>query len=529
MRASKYPVKRATLVYLASLALWIGCNDPGSKRQTNDPCINNTDCADQICHLGICASATPRGSGGACNGPGDCRSFNCVNRLCVAGSKQGGQPCLHHEECASKSCQSKKCVAKSAPDAGDAGPGDSGPGDAGPADTTKTQDGTGKDQGTPDQASVDGGSSDAAAGSPKVLPVNGFSITSASGDQRFPALAHDSKNFLVVWQDGRGSDQDVYARRVSPSGGLLGSGDFFISKDGDNQEVPAVAFDGANHLVVWQDGTGASKTIAGRQVKPDDTLLGAASIKFPLASTGWAAAYPAVVYGGSQFLVVWSDDDIVGVRVSTGGKVKETSAFSITTALAHQGKPTAAFDGVNYLVAWDDHRNTTASPDVFSSRVSAGGKVLTPKDVDVSQLPSAYSVAPAAAFDGTNYLVVWADQRGGNENIYGARISPAGKVVTLGIAISTAIGDQGYPAVAFDGTRYLVVWQDKRGTTLEDIHCGRVDKAGKVLDKAGVVLTTDAKAQMRPAVTFDGSGTFLVVWQDARNKDIDIYGTRVQP
>jgi hypothetical protein len=61
--------------------------------------------------------------------------------------------------------------------------------------------------------------------------------------------------------------------------------------------------------------------------------------------------------------------------------------------------------------------------------------------------------APAVAFDGTNYLVVWQDGRGTYYDIYGARVSRAGVVLDPGgFAISTATREQRMPAVAFDGT-----------------------------------------------------------------------------
>src|SRR5262249_50669685 len=126
-------------------------------------------------------------------------------------------------------------------------------------------------------------------------------------------------------------------------------------------------------------------------------------------------------------------------------------------------------------------------------------------------------------FDGTNYLVVAA--AGGD--IWGTRVTTAGVALDTGVAIGSATGTQGQPRGAFDGTRFLVVWNDQRSGT-GDIYGGRVDAAGTVLDGMnGFAISSAARIQTDSRVAWDGTH-FVVVWADARVVGTeDAYAARV--
>lgn len=176
------------------------------------------------------------------------------------------------------------------------------------------------------------------------------------------------------------------------------------------------------------------------------------------------------------------------------------------------GLPTIASDGSQYLVAFRDSRNSENGYDIYAARVSAAGEVLDPEGIPIAVGPNydqnpGNQYVPSAAFDGTNYFVVWVENRAADSvdyEIYGARVTPEGTVLDPGgIRITTGADPLRMPGIAFDGTNYLIVWRS--GGTVYGI---RATKSGTPLgDPAGFVIGSG----FYPAVAFDGTN-FLVVW-----------------
>jgi len=312
---------------------------------------------------------------------------------------------------------------------------------------------------------------------------------------------------------------------VSRAPMALDDDEFLIDTSGVGEQwSPAAAFDGANYLVVWQDYRTGSNDIRGARVTSDGAMLDSAGFVVSQAPRGQCV--PVVGFGGASFLVVWEDygsgsGDIYGARVTPQGAVLDTQGIFISHALNDAPRPAVAFDGMNFLVVWKDRRNGDYG-DIYGARVTPTGVVLDPAGVPISTGED-WQAEPFAAFDGTNFLVVWEVELAG-WTIYGARVTPQGEVLdTAGFVISQGMGAY-LPVVGFDGSNFLVVWRSPNGYT----YGARVTPQGTVLDSAGLLISHGAGNQHVPAVGFDGTN-FLVVWQDDRGGDWDVYGARVTP
>jgi hypothetical protein len=414
------------------------------------------------------------------------------------------------------------------------------------------------------------------------LPMDpdGISVCSASNHQWAPSVAFGDGCYLVAWEDRRGVSSDVYAARVTPAGTVLDPGGISVCTGVGVQWYPSVAFDGTNFLIGWGDWRDdasvftARVTSTGSVLDPDgrrishsseyadrpklahgDTLYLASWVSgsfsrdvraarvssscTPLDTMGFLVTAsvnsqrnPTVALSGMNYLVVWSDEragsrDIYGARIGPTGMVLDSQAFEISTAVRSQDRPAAAFDGTNTLVVWEDTRDTSFG--IYGARVTPDGTVLDPQGIAVRSGTDTY-FSPSVAFDGENYLVVWEHFRIATyPDIHGVRITPAGSVLdSQDIVVSATPASEDYSSVSFDGSAFLVVWQDLRNGSAYDVYGARVSTEGVVLDPAGIAVSTADRYQGLPVAVAGGENS-LVVWADSRRtgEDYDIYGARV--
>ncbi|WNG36094.1 hypothetical protein F0U61_22300 [Archangium violaceum] len=366
------------------------------------------------------------------------------------------------------------------------------------------------------------------SGTGTVLDISGIPISTAANNQNSPAVASNGTNSLVVWQDTRGGGSaDIYGARVSNTGTVLNTSGILISNAVNAQEDPAVSYNGADFMVVWQDyRSGTNYDIYGARVSGMGVVRNPSGIPISTATNNQKT--PALAREGTNCLVVWQDTrsyDIYGTRVSSIGTVLDTSGILISTSASYTATPAVAHDGTNFLVVWQDQSHIN-SPNIYGARVSGTGTVLDASDISISRSANG-QYTPSVAHDGTNFLVVWLDYRGGYSAIYGARVDETGTVVldTSGIPISTGNYKE-HPVVTFGGTDFLVVWHEYHDGA--DIYGARVSSDGTVLDTSGIPISTTTNSQYNPVVAHDGAN-FLVVWQDYRSGTgySDIYGARV--
>jgi hypothetical protein len=412
-----------------------------------------------------------------------------------------------------------------------------------------------------------------------VIGVQKWFETGNHSERVNPAVAFDGTNYLIVWEDREGVQNSINFIRLSTSGVWL-SGPTPIPGGGNKQQFPSVAYGNSKYLVGWQDfRTGAQWDVYGARVDLSGNVLDNAG-GFAISAGPRDEVAPALASDNTTFLATWADSrngnaDIYSSRIDAQGVVLNPSGTAVSTAPGRQAEPAIAWSGARYLAAWHDERNNP-SGDIYATTLLATGAVLFPAGIAVSSAqneqarvaiasgPSCFRLAwddlrtpswrkiwsscvtdagvvnepsgvfvgaaannelrPAIARGVTSQLAVWADDRNGAWDIYGVRVDDTAAPIGGSFPIAAGSSNAQFPSVVFNGTNWIVVWQDDRNGT-SDIYGARVSQLGSVLDPSGVAIAIAGGAQTRPDIAWNGSNQ-LVVWADARNGNSDVYGAR---
>jgi hypothetical protein len=236
------------------------------------------------------------------------------------------------------------------------------------------------------------------------------------------------------------------------------------------------------------------------------------------------------VAGDGGFVIAWVDkragssDIFIQRYLADGTKLGSNKAVNDDIGYAYQSEPAVAVDlsGL-YSVVWKDYRQSSYpfDPDIFFQRYDTSLSAIdSNRAVTVEQPDSLKETPDIALSPWGGGVVVWADYRNRNWDIYGQLIDSDGSPTGSNFLVNddSSTGQQHTPRVAVSSEGwFVVVWYDNRRGH-DDIFAQRFDSLAQPLG-INVRVNSDLEddRQAFPDVATDGAGHFTVVWVDWRN------------
>ena len=371
-------------------------------------------------------------------------------------------------------------------------------------------------------------------------------VCSALFDQMPPVSVQDGGGgTIIVWSDFRSGDLDIYAQKLDAAGNSVWPLDGVpICKQAGSQSNPRVLSDGAGGaFVVWEDArvSVTDINIYVQRVNAQGVNLWGNGGVLVCGAANHQRQPVLSPNGLGGVLIAWVDErgtdaDIYAQRVTASGVPQwAANGVAVCTATGIQGDPGVVTDTQGgALVAWRDER---AGVDVYGQRVNEQGVAQWTANGVVISAAAGNQEGPAVIVDGSGGMIVsWIDSRGADQDVYAQRVTGAGagSWTANGVPVCVTTGHQRRPRLCTDGSGgAIVVWEDGRGANT-DVYAQRVagsNGATQWLPATGVAVCNAADEQLTPSVVVDPVGGAIVAWSDARNAGVgtDVYAQHLQP
>ena len=336
-----------------------------------------------------------------------------------------------------------------------------------------------------------------------------------------PDFAEGEGVHMLVYRSRTSGAARILAQRLDDNGVVLDPEPIEVASgpvqwlETPTIDRPTVAWNGSVFMVTWTDTINA----LARRINPDGSFVDATPL---VVMSGQDAAVGAL---GSDFLVVSST---VGTLLANGalrfarvdgasGTVLDSPPVQLTTVSAtiSGNSPHVVALGNRWLVVWE-----SVYKDVWSTTTieSTGIAFVEADGTSTGELDAGLGPRPNVAVAGDRALLVAVDDTvmGGTTNLDGRILMADGTFLGSTFPLSTAADEQLMPAATWDGTQFVVAWEDKRSSVIHfdertDIYGARVALDGTVLDPGGVPLVAEVATEIRPELmTVDGTTLMAV-------------------
>lgn len=332
-------------------------------------------------------------------------------------------------------------------------------------------------------------------------PRVNLTICKESGAQKWPALVGDgSGGAIVIWEDQRGADWDVYAQHVLPTGAVdpawPAAGRSLCLTTGDQCDPRIITDDHGGAIIVWVDHRGDCWQVYAQHL---------------LATGVVDSSWP--------------------------------SGRALCSADSNQTRPRMVGDGAGgAIVSWLDSRhgalqNAIAAQHLLASGAldpawPAEGRVVCEVGASRSedremwiQLFIMDQVTLDMVGDGSGGAIfVWDAKRDSNWDVRAQHVLSNGQLddawPASGRIFFASAADQRRPVIITDGAHgAIVAWEEQRGDA-RGVYAQHLQAAG-ALDPAwpseGRLVSTPDDAAVLAALVGDGVGGALVTWGGTRH------------
>ena len=317
--------------------------------------------------------------------------------------------------------------------------------------------------------------------------------------------------------------------------------DILINDDNSASDMfqPRVAAgQGGGFVVVWVDNRNGRSEIYCQFL--DSTGIAQGINRRVNEDISTAPRFEPAVAGNQfgQWAAVWKDyrngtypfrPDIYYGKIDTLVPVANLNITSEPPDSGCESPDLAVFPNGSGVVVWSDYRNRNW--DIYGQRLGVNGE-LTGKNFKINTDAGIYQQhSPrVAAFADGGFVIVWYDNRFGNDDVYAQRFDPLFNPIGANQKISDDPGTarQAFPVTAADGRgRFFVAWVDWRNGSYPqnpDIFFRRFDSLGVPLGpSARANLDDNGRSQKEVALASDWSGNICLAWADSSAGQWDAY------
>lgn len=354
--------------------------------------------------------------------------------------------------------------------------------------------------------------------------VNGLDAVSGA-QQTEPAVAMNGKITVIVWEDTRNGDSDIYAKRLDIQGNPIGE-DFLINSDhsGRDQTDPDIAISDEGHFIItWSDQRLNARHIFFQRFAPTGEPVGRNGQVSDFAGNHYRPAIAVDVNSG-EFVISWDTHrDIYLRQYDSLGMAKGPCLKANTTDMdRHHYKSDVAMDSSNHIiVAW------TGIKQCWAQRFDALGNPLGENICVTDSLSHIHFCRPttvAAAPDG-RFIVAWADLRF-DCDVFAQCFDTDGQAVGLNFKVNDDdSGSTQYRSAMtlLPADQIMTVWKDARSGEW-DIYGQMIHLDGSTIEENfRIADVSDYGYYDNPGISSNKEGKVAVVWVDQRNSNLDIY------